>query len=56
MDATWELLQKRIGESRIAMNDLFAREAPKDAAALDRMAAKADAVAQLVACCRREAA
>lgn len=56
MNATWEMLQRWIAESHTIMNDLYVREAPRDQAALARMAQKADAVVQLVASCRREAA
>lgn len=56
MDATWEMLQRWIAESHMAMNDLYTHETLRDAAALDRMAAKADAVIQLVGRCRQEAA
>lgn len=56
MDATWEMLQRWIAESHMTMNDLYVQEAPRDEAALARMAAKADAVIQLVGRCRQEAA
>ena len=56
MDPAGEMLHKRIVESRIVMNDLFVREAAREAATLDRMAVKADKVMQLVAYCRRSAA
>lgn len=55
MDATGEMLQKRIAESHRIMNDLYVREASREAATLDRMAAKADVLMRLVANCRQDA-
>lgn len=56
MNAEWGTMQKLIAENRMIMNSLYAQEARRDAEALERMSAKADLVAGLVAQCHRQAA
>lgn len=55
MNATWNMLQTWIDESQMIMNDLYVRQAAGDAAALEELTAKGDAVVKLVARCRDNA-